>query len=426
MYQGEYSRAAKRLDPWQADMRRVAWNRTQATSDTAVDITLWITASQWYFQKFAGELEFPDMFFFMSDQDGGWCGNVDSGRCPLPSFSISKNTAHGMVDLLYPFMVGCDHPLYDFPAQLKHKQAFFSGRPNWGGSAKEFPGVPPFWSRQYMANLSFRHPDKLQSGIMADPAQYPNHTIAHDYPMRDHARWQYLLHLDGVTYSYRLSRIMHANSVILKEETVWPEYFVRAMREGVHYLPILKTGPDDVLDIMMQYENRTSELRQIAFNAQQFALRFLCPKARMLYMRRLLIEYKSLFFHNGRNDMQVRQAAGPEYFVRAMREGVHYLPILKTGPDDVLDIMLQYENRTSELRQIAFNAQQFALRFLCPKARMLYMRRLLTEYKSLFFHNGRNDMQDFIDEALVPIIRAREQGDMNFTYMGIRPWAPGG
>jgi hypothetical protein len=51
------------------------------------------------------------------------------------------------------------------------------------------------------------------------------------------------------------------------------------------------------------------DLQRLAFNSQQFARRFLCTRARMLYFREMLRRYKSLFFEDGRNHMQVTQAA---------------------------------------------------------------------------------------------------------------------
>ncbi|KAG2494770.1 hypothetical protein HYH03_007014 [Edaphochlamys debaryana] len=264
----------------------------------------WIGAVQWYFQKLTQDegWEFPDTFFFYSDWDVGWCYNLKA--CPMPALALSKESITGRYDILVPFMSRNDLPLYDYPWSLKENKAFFIGRANWRHSPKVFRAENgtevTYFSRLHMAQLSLKHPDKIHAALMDDQPNIatPNARMTHaEAPLPDHARWKFVMNLDGVTYAFRLGRLMHTNSVVLKEETSWPEYYVRAMEPGVHYLPIFKTGPDDVLDVLAQYSDpsRDRELRRIAYNAQQFAVRYLRPRPRMLYFRRVLKEFKKLF-----------------------------------------------------------------------------------------------------------------------------------
>ncbi|KAG2436980.1 hypothetical protein HYH02_011412 [Chlamydomonas schloesseri] len=278
-----------------------AWNHTQITKDQyEAGITLWVEATQYYFQSASHNIEFPDSFFFLSDQDQGWCGG---DRCPMPALAITKR-GNGSMELLSPFMVASEHPLYNYPMELKHDKAFFNGRPNWGASTKTFNGTN-YWSRAFMANLSMREPDRVHAALIGEQAWFPGGLKSEgDVSLKNHARWKYVMNLDGVTYAGRLSRLMHTDSVLLKEESIWYEFFTRAMKEGVHYLPIFKTGPEDVLDVMREWGNRTLELKRIAWNTQQFARRYLCPRARMLYFRRLLEEYNHMFFSDGVNHMK--------------------------------------------------------------------------------------------------------------------------
>ncbi|KXZ45369.1 hypothetical protein GPECTOR_55g275 [Gonium pectorale] len=318
------------------------WNHSQSSPhERQGGITLWVTASQWYFERLVEQgMDFPDSFFFLSDQDSGWCTHPDS--CAIPALSIAKDRPE-RVDLLFPFMVGSNHSLYNFPFQLKLPQAFFSGRPNWGASERVFEQpngtATRLWSRKHLSQLSAQHGSRLVASLLTeDAASYPGCRVTdRELPIKEHARWRFLLALDGVTYSSRLGRVMHTDSVILREASPWAEYYYRALREGVHYLPVLKDGPDDVLDLVASWENRTRDLQELAWRSQSFALRYLCPRARMLYFRRLLSRYMGLF----------RQ------------------------PD------------------------------------------------------GSNAMTGFISEVLVPIIQARRRGDMETTYMGIRPYVAG-
>ncbi|KXZ48940.1 hypothetical protein GPECTOR_24g230 [Gonium pectorale] len=290
-------------------------------------------------------MTFPDAFFFLSDQDAGWCG--DPTACPIPAFSIAKSS-QTRVDLLFPFMVGANHPLYNFPWELKHPQAFFIGRANWGQSGKTFTvnGTPQnFFSRKYLSVLSSERGDKVMCSLIdCCPQNLPGSRMAdREWSMKDHARWSYLMHLDGVTYAYRLARIMHTNSVILKEQSNWFEYYYRHLKEGVHYLSIFKDAPDDVLGVLAAHENRTRDLQELAFQSQAFAKRYLCPKARMLYFRRLLTRYVDMFRQpaDGKNAMtdfinevvwpiiQARQRGDLNYTYKDMKPYVAHRRLLE-------------------------------------------------------------------------------------------------
>ena len=45
--------------------------------------------------------------------------------------------------------------------------------------------------------------------------------------MKEHALYRYLLHLDGASASYRLAHLMLINSLVLKQESRYIEYFYR-------------------------------------------------------------------------------------------------------------------------------------------------------------------------------------------------------
>lgn len=56
-------------------------------------------------------------------------------------------------------------------------------------------------------------------------------------------------------------------------------------------------------------------------------------------------------------------------------------------------MQLWYKDRQEELKAIASNAQDFAVKFLCVPARRLYWKEALAQYQ----HNGSyNAMDDFI------------------------------
>ena len=54
-----------------------------------------------------------------------------------------------------------------------------------------------------------------------------------------HALYKYLLNLDGYTASYRLAKLMHSNSVVLKEASPHIEYFYRSLKPHVSHICII-------------------------------------------------------------------------------------------------------------------------------------------------------------------------------------------
>jgi hypothetical protein len=114
-------------------------------------------------------------------------------------------------------------------------------------------------------------------------------------PLSENARFKFLLHLEGITASSRLSKLMRINSVVLKQEGRWIEWYYRSLVEGQHYLAFWKDSANDVLDALSRHGDNDVLLRNISRCAQQFASKFTSRSARMLYLRRVLVEYAALY-----------------------------------------------------------------------------------------------------------------------------------
>ena len=173
------------------------------------------------------------------------------------------------------------------PWEAKSPRAFFRGRRN--EHLRAFSNGTSASSRSTLVNLSVTHSDALDArfvdGVNAAP----------EVPIRDHARYRYLLALDGITGSFRFSRLLMCNSLVLKEASPWHEYFYRGLQPGVHYHSVFETAPDDVLGVVARAEADPSGSQTIARAGQAFAARYLCPRARMVYFQAALQAYVRLF-----------------------------------------------------------------------------------------------------------------------------------
>ena len=113
--------------------------------------------------------------------------------------------------------------------------------------------------------------------------------------MVEHARYKYLVHLDGATYSSRLMKLLLLNSVLVKQRSHVYEFFYDAMVPGQHYLEfeyaLCDTDPSsDLVRKVSWAQQHDAEVRDIASRGRAFALRHLALPAVMCYWRELVTQ----------------------------------------------------------------------------------------------------------------------------------------
>jgi len=113
--------------------------------------------------------------------------------------------------------------------------------------------------------------------------------------LADHARFKYLLHLDGITASGRLSKLLRVNSPVLKQRSPWIEWYHRSLVEGVHYISFWESHRKDIVHILRFLKTKPRYLQEVARRGQAFAFAYTGKHARRLYWRRALREYAALF-----------------------------------------------------------------------------------------------------------------------------------
>ncbi|KAG1677240.1 hypothetical protein FOA52_013439 [Chlamydomonas sp. UWO 241] len=136
--------------------------------------------------------------------------------------------------------------------------------------------------RQHFIAWSKRHPDVLD--VDSSPK----------VPMERHARWKYLLHLDGQALSSRLDLLLPLNSLIFKEQSGYTSFYHHLLVPHTHFIPVWKQTPDDVLEAIQWAKTHDAEAKKIAANAQAFAIKYLDKRARTCYWFRLLTSFAKL------------------------------------------------------------------------------------------------------------------------------------
>ncbi|KAG2497139.1 hypothetical protein HYH03_004730 [Edaphochlamys debaryana] len=291
-----------------------------------IRVTRWLTR---------GHLQLPDVLFMINVEDNRprWCGPKQ--ECVVPLISLGKTMDHegNDTDILVPQLFFGDNTFYYHPWELKKDVAYFRGVPFcsgywWNVSDTCLVACP----RTYLAWRSDldartnRTPSYLDVGIV-EPATLPwvNDTQGELYQkmkgcqpdsiptvprvgMWRHARYKYLLQLEGITFSCRLSQLLMTNSLVLFQRQPFVEYFYRSLRPWVHYVPFWTAKAhsrgdwnslDDVYGVIDGLRRREQqdpkEVHRMVAAANAFATKFTTSYGRARYLKDALTAYKDLF-----------------------------------------------------------------------------------------------------------------------------------
>jgi hypothetical protein len=127
-------------------------------------------------------------------------------------------------------------------------------------------------------------------GIQSQYSQY----FAPLLSIAQHLQYKYLLLIDGNSAAYsRAYWQLFSNSAIIKQDSDAVQWYSKALRPYVHYIPVRSDLSDlvDVIDWAMQHDDQAKE---ISVEAQNFAHKNLTYFHVMQYMYLLLTEYARL------------------------------------------------------------------------------------------------------------------------------------
>ncbi|KXZ51111.1 hypothetical protein GPECTOR_14g92 [Gonium pectorale] len=275
----------------------------------------------------SGRRSLPNVLFTYSFEDNRprFCA-PSSGYCrKVPLLSQIKTLGEedgDDLDILIPQWMFTPNSLYIYPWHLKKDLAFFRGEPfcsyYWAGRYRCHDAC----SRTGLAQLSHRdrlagNATVLDVGLLErvdkevdEHGQDVNFLCikmdipaSERVPIPEHSYYKWLLHLEGITASSRLSQLMLVNSVVVMQRQPFIEYFYRSLKPNTHYVPFWNaTGDwhmDDVYEVIRELRSRDlrepQDVQRIVQAAQSFAIKYTTPLARLKYLRDALVAYKSLF-----------------------------------------------------------------------------------------------------------------------------------
>ena len=111
----------------------------------------------------------------------------------------------------------------------------------------------------------------------------------------EHARFKYLLQLDGQTFAYRLQQLLPIGSAVFKHTSPYREFYYHLLVPYEHYIPFEVTPEGTDIDARLQWARQhDAVVRRIAQAGQALADTFLAPACIHCYWRTLLTEYAAL------------------------------------------------------------------------------------------------------------------------------------
>ncbi|KAF7649885.1 hypothetical protein LDENG_00134430, partial [Lucifuga dentata] len=207
-----------------------------------------------------------------------WCGSIDTRDIVLPTYEVTHSMLETMrgvtIDLLS--VQGHTGP----PWANKTEQGFFRGR----DSREE---------RLHLVSLSKKNPELLDAGITAwfffrDREKSVGKSSLVGF--FDFFKYKYQVNVDGTVAAYRFPYLMLGNSLVLKQDSPYYEYFYSLLKAGTHYIPVRRNLSDLIQKIKWAKEN-DDEAQKIAKAGQAMARELLQPSRLYCYYYKVLQMY---------------------------------------------------------------------------------------------------------------------------------------
>ncbi len=146
-----------------------------------------------------------------------------------------------------------------------------------------------------LCEISSQFPDLLDAKLVENPARHESikHLIGNRLSFEDFLNYKYLPNVTGtMASSPALQWRLLSNSVTLHQVTDEIQWFYRALKPYVHYVPV-KHDLSDLLEQIQWSKNHDDLCKQIADNATDFALNNLMTEDIYLYFYLVLNRYSS-------------------------------------------------------------------------------------------------------------------------------------
>lgn len=235
----------------------------------------------------------PDMEFFVNLGDWplvkkvsknifpmfSWSGSSDTLDIVLPTYDLTESTLNMQYRVALDIMTVQKEK---WKWNEKIEKAFFRGR----DSRRE---------RLELVTLAKQFPDSFNCSITN--FFFYNDEIPKYGPKTEHIsflnffEYKYQINIDGTVAAYRFPYLLAGNSVVLKQDSPYYEFFYRNLKPYEHFIPFNRNPNIDLFDKVVWLKQHDYEARKISQAARQFARDHLAPRNIFCYLFMLLDKF---------------------------------------------------------------------------------------------------------------------------------------
>lgn len=246
----------------------------------------------------------PDTDFILQTDDG--CGELT--KLPLFSFSAIDHSAVCLFpdfEMLWEIKDSkkdwrklCKQYSELHPWKSKVSKGFFRG----AGTGRVDVSFPDHFHNPRMRAMIFscQFPHLLDSAfsVVYSEAMLKAYTklgkSVQSAAIPDHFQYKYLLDIDGNANTYSRCRwILLSNSVLFKVDSPFHQWYYKAMKPWVHYVPV-KEDLSDLEEIFNRLKNDDNLAKRIAQNGARLGEQIFSREMTELYVLRLLQAYSKI------------------------------------------------------------------------------------------------------------------------------------
>ena len=211
-----------------------------------------------------------------------WCGSTDSNDIVVPTYELTESSLQmqGRITLDILSVLGKQ----SFKFDDKKGKLFWRGR-----DSNEH--------RLKLVRLSKNHSDIIDANLtnfffFRDQMEELGPKAPYT-PFFDFFEYKYQLNIDGTVAAYRLPYLLAGNSLVLKQDSKYYEFFYNLLKPDVHYIPVDR-DLNDLLQILNNVKKDNVKSKKIISNARQLVLENLLPEHIYCYHYNLLLKYSAL------------------------------------------------------------------------------------------------------------------------------------
>ncbi|KAI4497223.1 hypothetical protein M0802_007707 [Mischocyttarus mexicanus] len=208
-----------------------------------------------------------------------WCGSNDTKDIVMPTYDITQSSLEAMGRVMLDMLSVQGN--IDTPWEKKIEKLFWRGR----DSRRE---------RLDLIDISRKHPD-LFNVSLTNFFFFKNEIDKYGPPQSYISFFQffkhkYQLNIDGTVAAYRFPYLLAGDSLILKQESKYYEYFYNDIIPETHYISV-KRDLSDLVDKIKWAKKNDGIALNISKTARQYARDHLLPQNVICYHSVLLREW---------------------------------------------------------------------------------------------------------------------------------------